>query len=235
MLMPSNVWARRLPLDVIMIVTSELYPKIQSLQTSLSGPTVNTAIADLLRSATLQEHLPKPGPLTPRWFAVSTYQNIQPFCVSNMSYFVVDGCFHSLANVAHMGRDLHPRHDPPGHMELDECSPFLCETHASPAATDYGNSIKRRWWSPRKDGVFAVYATETVNELVSYTWISRCCTNSRFLGNGTLNSLTVEAPGTAAHQLQRSMRLGAEGTRTICKCLQFRSCLLFRTQLYACS
>ncbi|KIP06021.1 hypothetical protein PHLGIDRAFT_30681 [Phlebiopsis gigantea 11061_1 CR5-6] len=62
-------WQQGLPLDVIMVVTSELYPKIQGLQTSLSGPTANTAITDLLRSAALQEHLPKPGPVSPRRFA----------------------------------------------------------------------------------------------------------------------------------------------------------------------
>lgn len=54
-----------------MIVTSELYPKIQELQSSLSGPTANTAIVDLLRSATLEQHLPKPPALSPRRFAVS--------------------------------------------------------------------------------------------------------------------------------------------------------------------
>ena len=59
-----------------MIVTSELYPKIQGLQSSLSGPTANTAIVDLLRNAALQEHLPKPGPLNPRRFAVSLAQII---------------------------------------------------------------------------------------------------------------------------------------------------------------
>ncbi|GJE86851.1 high-temperature-induced dauer-formation protein-domain-containing protein [Phanerochaete sordida] len=62
-------WQQGLPLDVIMIVTSELFPKIQGLQSSLSGPTANSAIVDLLRNAALQEHLPKPPPLSPRRFA----------------------------------------------------------------------------------------------------------------------------------------------------------------------
>ncbi|KAI0340618.1 hypothetical protein BDW22DRAFT_1360028 [Trametopsis cervina] len=64
-------WQQGLPLDIIMIVTSELYPKIQGLQSSLSGSTANTAIVDLLRSATLEQHLPKPGPLNPRRFTWS--------------------------------------------------------------------------------------------------------------------------------------------------------------------
>ncbi|PSR88906.1 hypothetical protein PHLCEN_2v5055 [Hermanssonia centrifuga] len=61
----------RLPLDAIMIVGSELFPRIQELQSSLSGPTANTAIVDLLRSASLEHHLPKPPPLNPRRFAWS--------------------------------------------------------------------------------------------------------------------------------------------------------------------
>ncbi|KAI0684267.1 high-temperature-induced dauer-formation protein-domain-containing protein [Cytidiella melzeri] len=64
-------WQQGLPLDVIMVVTSELYPKIQELQSSLSGPTANTAIVDLLRSANLEEHLPKPASLNARRFAWS--------------------------------------------------------------------------------------------------------------------------------------------------------------------
>ena len=86
-----------------MIVTSELYPKIQGLQSSLSGTTANTAIVDLLRSAALQEHLPKPGALTPRRFAVSLVQ-ITPVRNSLISaFFLVDRCLRRLANVAHMG------------------------------------------------------------------------------------------------------------------------------------
>ncbi|KAF7791240.1 hypothetical protein EIP86_002254 [Pleurotus ostreatoroseus] len=64
-------WQQGLPLDNIMIVTSELYPKISELQSSLSGPTANTAIVDLLRSAALEHHLPKPPPLHPRRFVWS--------------------------------------------------------------------------------------------------------------------------------------------------------------------
>ena len=69
----ANYCVHRLPLDTIMIVTSELYPKIQELQSSLSGPTANTAIVDLLRSANLEQHLQKPGSLNPRRFVVSGF------------------------------------------------------------------------------------------------------------------------------------------------------------------
>ena len=74
-MLPSSLTAHflvRLPLDNIMIVCSELFPKIQELQASLSGPTANTAIVDLLRSAALEHHLPKPPSLPARRFAVSS-------------------------------------------------------------------------------------------------------------------------------------------------------------------
>lgn len=92
-----------LPLDVIMIVTSELYPKIQGLKSSLSGPTANTAIVDLLRNAALQEHLPKPPPLSPRRFSVSSC--VSPLPLSNVLTLgaAVDGRLHCLANFAHLG------------------------------------------------------------------------------------------------------------------------------------
>ena len=54
-----------------MLVISELLPKVQKSQASLSATTANSAIIDMLRSANLDHVLPKPGPLTPRRFLVS--------------------------------------------------------------------------------------------------------------------------------------------------------------------
>lgn len=73
MLQAAYTSSNSLPLDNIMIISSELYPKISELQSSLSGTTVNTAIVDLLRSAALEHHLPKPPPLHPRRFAVRSF------------------------------------------------------------------------------------------------------------------------------------------------------------------
>ena len=62
----------RLPLDIPMLVISELLPKVQNLQASLNATTANSAIIDMLRSANLEHVLPKAPPLTPRKFQVST-------------------------------------------------------------------------------------------------------------------------------------------------------------------
>ncbi|CDO70695.1 hypothetical protein BN946_scf184798.g10 [Trametes cinnabarina] len=61
-------WQQGLPLDTIMLVISELLPKVQSLQSSLSGASASNAIIDLLRTANLDQVLPKPPPLSPRRF-----------------------------------------------------------------------------------------------------------------------------------------------------------------------
>ena len=62
-----------LPLDVIMLVISELLPKVQNLQSSLSGASASNAIIDLLRNANLDQVLPKPPPLSPRRFMVRQF------------------------------------------------------------------------------------------------------------------------------------------------------------------
>ncbi|KAI8998843.1 high-temperature-induced dauer-formation protein-domain-containing protein [Trametes punicea] len=61
-------WQQGLPLDTIMLVISELLPKVQNLQSSLSGASASNAIIDLLRNANLDQVLPKPSPLSPRRF-----------------------------------------------------------------------------------------------------------------------------------------------------------------------
>lgn len=71
---PAHTRRCSLPLDVVMIVTSELLSKIQGLQSSLTGATANTAIVDLLRNAALSEHLPKPPALAPRRFVVRDFR-----------------------------------------------------------------------------------------------------------------------------------------------------------------
>lgn len=100
--------ANRLPLDTIMIVTSELYPKIQELQSSLSGPTANTAIVDLLRNASLEQHLPHPGPPSPRRFIVSDrlawVRDMELLTtLVTMLPFSVDRRIDNLANVSDLG------------------------------------------------------------------------------------------------------------------------------------
>ncbi|EIW60587.1 uncharacterized protein TRAVEDRAFT_119582 [Trametes versicolor FP-101664 SS1] len=61
-------WQQGLPLDAVMLVISELLPKVQNLQSSLSAATATSAITDMLRSANLDQVLPKPPALSPRRF-----------------------------------------------------------------------------------------------------------------------------------------------------------------------
>ncbi|THH33894.1 hypothetical protein EUX98_g324 [Antrodiella citrinella] len=61
-------WQQGLPLDPILLMCSELLPKIQELQSSLGPASAATAINDLLRSASVKECLPQPPPLSPRRF-----------------------------------------------------------------------------------------------------------------------------------------------------------------------
>ncbi|KAK7693228.1 hypothetical protein QCA50_002794 [Cerrena zonata] len=64
-------WQQGLPLDPILLLCSELVPKVSELQASLNPANANTAIMDLLRSANLEQELPAPTPLSPRRFVWS--------------------------------------------------------------------------------------------------------------------------------------------------------------------
>ncbi|KZT11488.1 uncharacterized protein LAESUDRAFT_692396 [Laetiporus sulphureus 93-53] len=61
-------WQQGLPLDPIMLVISELLPKIQELQASFNPANANAAVVDLIRSASLEHILPKPPPIASRRF-----------------------------------------------------------------------------------------------------------------------------------------------------------------------
>lgn len=61
----------RLPLDPVMLVISELLPKVHDLQSSLSKANTTPAIVDFLSNASLSHVLPAPPPISPRRFVVS--------------------------------------------------------------------------------------------------------------------------------------------------------------------
>ncbi len=150
----------RLPLDAIMIVGSELFPRIQELQSSLSGPTANTAIVDLLRSASLEHHLPKPPPLNPRRFAVRL--SMFPVPHSILTIVLVVGCVYCLAHFANLGRDLYPRNDASRNLELYGCTAVLCEAHTGATTPDYGNGVQCRRWATRAYGIVSITETTTL-------------------------------------------------------------------------
>jgi hypothetical protein len=66
----------RLPLDPIMLVISELLPKVHDLQASLSKANVTPAIIDFLSSTPLSHALPQTPPLSPRRFVVSSHLSL---------------------------------------------------------------------------------------------------------------------------------------------------------------
>ena len=62
----------RLPLDPVMLVISELLPKVHDLQASLNKANTTPAIIDFLASANLSHVLPHPPSIIPRRFVVSS-------------------------------------------------------------------------------------------------------------------------------------------------------------------
>ncbi len=69
-----------LPLDPVMLVISELLPKIQVYHASRHKTNATAAILDFLGSVTLKEVLPPVPPLNPRKFTVS---NSLPLIISS--------------------------------------------------------------------------------------------------------------------------------------------------------
>jgi len=61
-------WQQGLPLDSVMLLISELLPKVQEMQASRHRATSTSAIVEFLGTATLQHVLPPAPPLTPRRF-----------------------------------------------------------------------------------------------------------------------------------------------------------------------
>jgi len=68
---PPDKYQFSLPLDPVMLVISELLPKVHDLQASLNKANTTPAIIDFLASANLSHVLPPPSSITPRWFVVS--------------------------------------------------------------------------------------------------------------------------------------------------------------------
>lgn len=65
-------WQEHLPLDSILILLSELRPKVESLCSAPSRSTTQ-AVLDFLQSVTLIDQLPTPPPLRPRRFQQSAF------------------------------------------------------------------------------------------------------------------------------------------------------------------
>jgi len=64
-------WQQGLPLDTVMLMISELLPKVQEMQASQKAATSASTILDFLGSVTLVDVLPPAPPLSPRRFVWS--------------------------------------------------------------------------------------------------------------------------------------------------------------------
>nr|GAT61257.1 predicted protein [Mycena chlorophos] len=64
-------WQQGLPLDAVMLLISELLPKVQEMQASRHRATSTSAIVEYLGTVSLQEVLPPTPPILPRRFAWS--------------------------------------------------------------------------------------------------------------------------------------------------------------------
>lgn len=89
-----------LPLDPILLLCSELVPKVSELQASLSPATANTAIMDLLRSANLDQQLPAPPVLSPRRFVVCMFPTSSNLLLNSS---LVVGCIDCMVDFFDMG------------------------------------------------------------------------------------------------------------------------------------
>lgn len=132
----------RLPLDTVMLVISELLPKIQNLQTGRQKANSAGAITDFLQSVTLTDVLPPAPVLYPRRFVVcSSLHELQKILTQRL----VVGCINCLVDVAHMGRSLCAWNVASRDMELHQRATLFCEAHTTATAANHRHDVKRRW------------------------------------------------------------------------------------------
>lgn len=68
-----------MPLDIVLLMISELLPKIQEIQASRKA-TSSSAAVDFLANVNLQHVLPSPPPVVARRFVVSQSRSLLTFC-----------------------------------------------------------------------------------------------------------------------------------------------------------
>jgi hypothetical protein len=112
------IFCHRLPLDCVMLVISELLPKVQELQAKRQKPSSTSSIMDFLSRITLKHVLPPTPPLTPRKFLVSWSHGL---VINSDPMSKVDGQFDYMADVPDLGRSLCPWNDSAWYLELDQC------------------------------------------------------------------------------------------------------------------
>ena len=153
----------RLPLDPVMLVISELMPKLHELQ-SLHKSNPAGAILDYLGHISLKHVLPTAPPLNPRKFIVSCY------CISSRYIYISEPDFFlsvvrgvpGVALFVNLGRDLRARYDAPGDLELCQRPIILREARAKPSASAHRDGVECSWgtsWSRDSGATTTVKAT----------------------------------------------------------------------------
>ena len=144
--------ASRLPLDPVMLVISELIPKVHDLQASLNKANTTPAIVDFLASADLSHVLPHPPAITPRRFVVSLgdYSSGQAARLTISTLLVVRRV-DNMVSFPHMGGGVRTRHDTAGYLEWDKGPFVLCQTFpGARERSDYRDGDKCDWWTVGK-------------------------------------------------------------------------------------
>ena len=139
----------RLPLDPVMLVISELLPKVHDLQASLNKANTTPAIIDFLASANLSHALPQPPSITPRRFVVSPgdLSQGQAAKLTTLALLVVRR-IDNMVSLSHMGRGICTWYYAAGHLEWDERPSVLRQTFPGTGeGTDYRDGDKCDWWT----------------------------------------------------------------------------------------
>ena len=115
-----------LPLDCVLLVISELLPKIREIQASRKAASTTFAV-DFLANATLTHVLPPAPPILARKFAVRvTFRSFQ--CkFSNRHKSVVRGIYR-MADIVDLGRNICSGNVTLRYMERYKRSVVLCQT-----------------------------------------------------------------------------------------------------------
>ncbi|THH08544.1 hypothetical protein EW145_g2645 [Phellinidium pouzarii] len=135
-------WQQGLPLDPVLLMISELLPKIQDIQSSASKSNVTSAIIDFLRSATIHNVLPEtPSPPSRRFL-----------------YFTVVRLLIGVADIADMGRDICTWNDASGRLECHKRATLPHQAYSVAEQTNHRGDVSccgwywRSSWERRKLG-----------------------------------------------------------------------------------
>lgn len=125
----------RLPLDTVLLMISELLPKVHNIQSTTNKASVTVAILDFLRSVSLQDVFPQSQSPPCRRFMVSA---LDGWFMTMLTRWLVDRCIINMVDIANMGRNLCAWHDTTGYMECHECATLPHQTYSIAKSANNG-------------------------------------------------------------------------------------------------